>query len=288
MTSGNLGADFTRSKALDFVTYYFETSHTQPEAFGTVAGDFDNAGGSYGIIQFNWKSGTCQPIFRDLINNHPDVVSTAFPVTADYNKFVDVVLNYTTANQIAWGTSITHYTSFNADGSPVKTTGHTVNEPWNTYLHDLLISPEGQARQMETVVSTYYANADKWTGDFGLWSRRGYALCFDIAVQFGGILTATHTDITNFIAALPKTLSPEVRELRSMRYVADRCSADHSGGTFSGSAFDRKRAIANGTGTVYGGPVTTVPYDLILEPNGLVAIPPEKTPNFVTVSFQGM
>jgi len=271
MTSGNLGIAYTRAQALDFTTYNYETGQHKPLAYGVMAGNFDGAGGSYGTCQFNWKTGDLQPIFTGLINNHNADVQAAFTVTADYNTFVDVVKNRTTADQITWGDSITNQANKN-----------TVIEPWNTYFVTLGTKASCQAAQ-ETATQPYYTLAETWVSDFGLWSRRGYSLCFDMAVQAGGMTAQCHTDIMAFIAALPTTnITAELRELYVMRYFANRRANDVSS-SFQQSFRDRKLAIAQGSGVVYGGNVDTVPYDLILEPNGLLAIPAGKIPHFITI-----
>ena len=268
MTAGNLGIDYTRSQALNYTSYNYETSKTMPDAFSVMSGNFDGAGNSFGIIQWNWKSGTLQPIMRDMVNLHAEDVQAAFTNTADYNTFVDVVLNYTTANQILWGDSIT---------DPANK--HQCLEPWKTYFSTLGTFQSCQDRQL-AAVKPYYDKADQWASDFGLWTRRGYALCFDNAVQYGGMLTACHTDILNFAAGLPTTYSPEFRELKIMRYFAWRVVQDHQG-TYYQSALDRRNAIANGSGNVYGYPVDSAPYDLIMEPNGLLALPDLKKPKWL-------
>jgi hypothetical protein len=271
MTAGNLGIDYTRTQALNFTSYNYETSNVQPAAFGIMSGDHDGAGGSYGLIQWNWKSGTLQPIFRDLVNLHPADVQAAFTVTADYNKFVDVVLNYSVANQMAWGSSITD-----------QTNKHKVIDPWNTYFVTLGTMQSCRDRQM-AAVQPYYNQADQWASDFGLWTRRGYALCFDNAVQYGGMLTACHTDILNFAASVQNKYTPEYRELLIMRYFAWRVCQDHPG-TYYQSALDRRMGIANGSGMVYGAMVYTDPNDIILEPNGLLAIPEGKKPHWLRIT----
>src|SRR5436305_7497072 len=240
MTAGNKGITYARTQAENFTSYYFETSNTKPLAYGIMSGDFDGAGGSYGIIQWNWKYGTLQPIFRDLVNLHPTDVQTAFTITADYNEFVDVVLNRTVAQQMAWGNSITD-----------PNNNHKVIAKWDAYFKTLGTLKSCQDRQ-EAAVVPYFNLADGWCSDFGLWSRRGYSLAFDIAVQGGGMTTACHTDIMNFIAALPTTnLTPELRELYVMRYFANRRSDDVRS-SFMNTFRDRKLAIANGSGSVYG------------------------------------
>ena len=156
-----------------------------------------------------------QPIFLNLVTNHAADLASAITVTADYNTFVDVVTNRTTANQIAWGDSITNQANKN-----------TVVEPWNTYFKTLGTLASCQAAQ-ETATLPYYTLAEAWVSDFGLWSRRGYSLCFDMAVQAGGMTAACHSDIMAFIAALPTTnLTAELRELYVMRYFASRRADD--------------------------------------------------------------
>lgn len=270
-TPGNQGYAYTQKQALDYTSFNYETSLHTPASFGAVSGNFDGAGGSYGIIQFNWKSGTVQPIFTSMITNYAADLQGAFTVTADYNTFLDVVQNRTTADQINWGDSISD-----------PTNKQKVLEPWNTYFKNLGNYQSYQDLQMNAC-GPYFDNAKTWTGNYKCWSRRGYSLLFDIAVQYGGISAAADTDINNFITSLDTvtpTLTPELRELRSLRYIAWRTAQDHAG-TYYQSSLDRKMAIANGAGVVYGGNVSTQDYDLILEPNGFSAIPAGKIPHFL-------
>jgi hypothetical protein len=271
MTVGNLGIAYTRSQALNYTSYNYETSKTMPAAYSVMSGDFDGAGGSFGLIQWNWKSGTIQPIFRDMVNLHAADVQAAFTNTTDYNTFVDVVLNRTTTNQMAWGSSITD-----------QTNKHKTIEPWNTYFSTLGTFKSCQDRQL-LGVQPYYNTADQWASDFGLWTRRGYALCFDNAVQYGGMNSACHTDILNYAASVQNNYTPEYRELLIMRYFAWRVCQDHQG-TYYQSALDRRNAIANGSGNVYGYPVSTDPYDLNMEPNGLLAVPAGKIPRWLRIT----
>jgi hypothetical protein len=267
----NLGIDYTRSQALNYTSYNYETSKTMPDSYGTISGNFDGAGNSFGIIQWNWKSGTLQPIMKDMINLHNADVQAAFTATADYNTFVDVVMNRTTADQIAWGNSISDPANL-----------HKVVEPWNTYFVNLGSFKSCQDRQMSGC-TPYFNTADGWASDFGLWTRRGYALCFDTAVQAGGMTTACHTDIMNFVASVQNKYTPEYRELLIMRYFAVRRSADVTS-SYQASFRDRKTAIANGSGNVYGYPVSTDPYNLNLEPNGLLAVPAGKIPRWLRIT----
>lgn len=272
-TPGDKGYTYCQNQALDYTSFNYETSKHRPDSYGVVSGNFDGAGGSYGIIQFNWKSGTCQPIFQDMILTWNDDLTASITNTNDYNTFVDVVQNRSTTDQIAWGDTISN-----------PSNKHTVIEPWNTYFATLGTKETYQNRQ-DMACTPYFNNAKTWCGNYDLWSRRGYALCFDIAVQYGGISSAANTDILNFIAGLNtiQGLPNEVQELRKMRYIAWRVAQDHAG-TYYQSSLDRKMAIANGSGTVYGGLVDTANFDLIMEPNGFSAIPPGKIPHWLHIT----
>jgi hypothetical protein len=253
MTAGLIPLAELQQDCLNYVTFYYETGKVAPDCYGVMSGNFDGAGGSYGIIQFNWKSGTIQPLFLDLINNHIDVIAKCFTATSDYNTFIDVVKNRSTADQIAWGDTIT---------DPANK--HKVLEPWNTYFVNLGKEPANQSKQ-KALCQNYFNSANVWKGDYSLWSRRGYALLFDIAVQSGSISTAVHDLIMSDFATIDYNQSRQTIEVQKMQYIANR-RADAVSSSYQSSYRDRKLAIANGSGTVYGGFVDTTPYDLILEP----------------------
>src|SRR3954470_1771923 len=158
MTVGLLPRQTLYDKALDYTSYYYETSKHPPDSFGVCSGNFDGAGGSYGCIQFNWFSETIQPIFKDLINNYPTVCLNAFNnVNTDYLTWKTVVQTYSTTNQINWGDTITIW-EYEADGVTKKSgSGHKIKEPWNTYFKQLMLTPEAVARQ-KTAVQPYYDN----------------------------------------------------------------------------------------------------------------------------------
>lgn len=61
--------------------------------FSTVAGNFDEQGVSFGIIQFNFEQGSLAPLLKDYINNYPSEFDTVFGTKADTLR--DVVFNRT-------------------------------------------------------------------------------------------------------------------------------------------------------------------------------------------------
>jgi len=126
------------------------------------------------------------------------------------------------------------------------------------------MSPEGVERQL-LGCEPYFATALSYKETFNLYSRRGYTLLMDIAVQSGSISTTVQNQILSDFTLLPTDLTREEEEHQKMIIIANR-RADAVGATYRESYRDRKLAIANGTGTVYGGFVTTEPYELNLEP----------------------
>lgn len=254
MTKGVIPLADLRRNCLNYTSYYYETSKTYPEFHGVTAGNFDGAGISHGVIQFNFISTTLQPIWKDLINNNPIQCYNAFDQNDTfYNTWKNNILTMTTSQLISWGQSITD-----------PSNSHKTIEPWNTYFRQLGIMKESIDRQM-IGVTPYFNSTEIWKSKFGVWSRRGYALLFDIAVQSGSISTSTQDLIMSDIAKIDKKLSREEFETQRLLAIANR-RADAVGSTYQASYRDRKTAIAKGSGTVYGGFVDTTPYDLILEP----------------------
>ena len=167
------------------LTSTYETQTEYPNNFGVIAGNFDGAGISWGAIQFNAKTGSLIPMWQTMINTHTTVTHNAFLANtnrtaeqneANYVVWRDMMLRGDFAEILAW-----------ADPrSETATNKHSLIEPWNTYFMNLGITSEAIALQ-KTNAQWYYDIALQWFNDFDLWSRRGYALMFDIAVQSGSM-----------------------------------------------------------------------------------------------------
>lgn len=241
------------------LTSFYETSTTEPDNYGVTAGNFDGAGISWGAIQFNFgkteQYNTLSPIWQDLINNNPAVTKGAFTKQTDYDLWRNLILrnNYTELKTFA--KKITD-----------PTNEHKVKEPWKTYFMNLGRTLEAQDRQLQGA-ERYYKQAKMWKDEFGLWSRRGYALLFDISVQSGGIKPDTMNLVKADFQRLSPTLSREQLETEKMRIIANR-RADAVDSEWRPSYRERKLAIANGSGNVYRGTLfmDTAKYDMILEP----------------------
>ncbi len=222
------------------LTGSFETGSRAPDCFSCLSGDFDGQGMSFGALQFNFGSGTLQPILQGLLADHPDVMETVFHVNL---PALTAALDGGQAATLAFARSIQ---------DPVR---HAVEEPWRGMFRALGRTPECQAAQTRSTAD-YQATARRLAAAFGLASQRGYALMFDVAVQNGGVKSAVEPQILADIAALPAALSDDDREVAKMRSVANRC-AEAVRAKFVEDVRQRKLCIANGAGIVHG-----IDYDL--------------------------
>jgi hypothetical protein len=164
--------DDLKEKSLGMIAF-FETSLGFPEGFGVTAGNFDGAGLSHGILQQNFVSGSLQPLWNYLNTEHNQLCRNVFG--SHYAEWADV-LTRTTAQQIAWGDSITN-----------QANKHRTIEPWNTMFYNLGISEPSIDKQVERS-AIWREPAERWFKQLGLWSRRGYALIFSISIQMGRFL----------------------------------------------------------------------------------------------------
>ena len=264
-----LPAKTVRDKAMELTSIEYETEKPYPNNYGMTAGNSDQQGISHGCIQFPLGWGTLQSIWKDLYNAYYTMVKSKFTVTADFTIWEDWLFNKTIPQQIAFAD--TDFTDWANDS-----TGHAVQEPWKTYFMNLGITPESQLRQQQEVDSMYHPNALKWFNDFGLWTRRGYALMFDISVQNGSINPLDVNDqpidvmgriFTRFSALNTTGLTAEEIETEKMKLIVEERAKEVSA-TWRPSYIERKNSIALGELylVAWGKTVSTVPYDMILEP----------------------
>jgi len=166
-----------RAGALD-ITAQFETSRTIPEAYGNVTGDFDDMGISFGVGQFNYGWESLDPIFNSLLLNNEALVKEIFEYNQDpsyYNKFRDINLNGTHQEKLDWGGEIS-----------TPDNERLVIEPWKTYMENLGMTQPCIDLQIGSL-QWFFEQGERLFHEFNLWSKRGYALMFDLAIQNGTI-----------------------------------------------------------------------------------------------------
>lgn len=258
-----------KDKAMELTSIEYETEQPYPDNYGMTAGDSDGQGISHGCIQFPLGWGTLQNIWKDLYTNYFNMVKSKFTLAADFTIWEDWLWNKTIQQQIAYASS--DFTDWANDS-----TGHLVKQPWKTYFHDLGITPESQLRQQQEVDVVYHPNALTWFKDFGLWTRRGYALMFDISVQNGSInpldVNQQPIDVmgrifTRFAGLSTAGMTAEQIETEKMKLIVEERAKEVSA-TWRPSYIERKNSIALGELylVAWGKTVSTVPYDMILEP----------------------
>lgn len=114
------------SKPMDYkclaLTGSFETGSAIPDCFAGLSGDFDGQGISFGVIQWNFGQGSLQPLLKDMIQSHPDIMKEIFQ--AKYDVLLET-LNSEKEDLMAFARSIQH---------PVN---HFVYEPWRGMFKSL-------------------------------------------------------------------------------------------------------------------------------------------------------
>ena len=207
------------------------TGDIEGHGFCKVAGNWDNAGLTWGIIGFTIKSGQVQQILLRVARQHPEIFNGAFGGNADEMRRV---LALTREAQMRW-----------ADGISIGNK-RRVQESWENAFEGLGAREEVQVIQLERV-GKYWDRAAKDAARFGLRSELGLALCFDIAVQNGGIDTKKEERIIRgWQAGNPGASEAELRAV-----IADTV-ADNSLREFAEDVRARKKTFATGQGQIHG------------------------------------
>ncbi len=232
------------AKPMDYkclaLTGSFETGKGIPECFAGLSGDFDGQGMSFGVLQWNFGQDSLQPLLKDMINGHSEVMQSIFHES--YGILLEA-LNSDKEEIMSFVRSIQH---------PVK---HYIYEPWRGMFKSLGRTEEFQGLQLK-YANGLYKSALKLCSEYGLWSERAVALMFDIKVQNGSISSLVKTRILNDFKNLPADLSEEELEVYKMRIIANR-RAEASNPRWVEDVRARKLCCANGGGVIHG-----INYDL--------------------------
>lgn len=205
------------------------TADFEGTGFTKCVGNFDGAGLTWGIIGFTLKHGELGAMLKKIRTTHPDSFSNAFGNLE--NKIVEV-LGSSPAAQMNFANSIS-----------VGTQKMQILPEWAAAFARLGSNEEVQAMQLERT-EEYFNIAARDVERFTVQNELGLALCFDIAVQNGGIDQIEGQRIRNKVNQAPPATQEALRKIIA-NVVAEN-------GNFVADVKSRKLTIATTQGTVHG------------------------------------
>jgi hypothetical protein len=148
------------------------TGDFEGHGFQKIAGNFDDAGLTWGIIGFTLKHGGLQKILEEVQQKHPELLDRAF---GRLKTELINIFQKSRRDQIDW-----------ADSISIGVKKYRVEQQWEDAFELLGSFFQVQEIQLKRV-NKYWDIALRDTERFQLETEMGAALCFDIAVQNGGI-----------------------------------------------------------------------------------------------------
>jgi hypothetical protein len=223
------------------LTAAFETGRTFPGCFGTVAGNFDGQGISFGVLQWNIGQRSVQPLWKEMRDKHRPVLERILgPLTGEFIAMLDG----TKEDQMQWALSIQHMASDRRNSWRIADT-------WRTALEALGRCDE-MIKIQQVRADGEYQIALQFCRDFDLTTDRGVALMFDIRVQNGSVDRNGAGDrIRADYDLIDPALTPQEQEVARMKVIARRRS-DVALVQWRKDVYERKLTIAEGKGTVHG------------------------------------
>lgn len=209
------------------------TARIEGHGYQTVAGDFDGAGLTWGIIGFTLQHGEIQALVREAMLRDPGLVRSAFGAATDelmerlsgddWNKLKD------------WTDSI----SIGANRAGVA-------QPWRDGFRLLGMSPLMKQLQRDRARRQYFDPSQATARGLQLGGDLGAALAFDIHVQNGGVKSADRKTFDTRMARA-SDCSPLARRVLLAELVAAGAKV-----RWRADVAARKQAIATGLGDVHG------------------------------------
>lgn len=211
------------------ITAAFEGSR----GYTAIAGDFDGAGLSMGIFQFNAGSHTLQPILRATL------------AAIGHERAKEIFGNddlYILNKRLSDGNAVFHQwaksLSYRNDKGHVK-----VKDPWYGRFVKLLETPECQEAQ-RAAMAPYVNKAKRIMEKYGFKSERAFCLALDIAVQNGSVTGRANEQYT-------ARVTPGMNELAKLHVMA-QAVGDSALPRWRQDVLSRKQTIVRGEGTVHG------------------------------------
>ncbi len=208
------------------------TADFEGHGFRTIAGNFDGAGLTWGLIGYTLQHGEIQKILTEVREHDSQLFDSAF---GDLKPQILAQLGKPWPEQLQWANSIS-----------IGTNKVRIEERWQQAFATLGDDPAVQQIQLRRV-NQYWERGARDAARFIIQTEAGIALCFDIAVQNGGIdHDAEERRITEWINDNPGT-----NERDLLIRMAD-VVAENSRPQYVEDVRKRKRTIATGDGNVHG------------------------------------
>jgi hypothetical protein len=207
------------------------TADFEGTGFTKCVGNFDGAGLTWGIIGFTLKHGELGAMLKKIRTTHPNVFSDAFGNLE--NKIVEVL-----------GSSMSAQMTF-ANSISIGNNKVQIRPEWAAAFAKLGSNEQVQAIQLERT-EDFFETAARDVGRFTVKNELGLALCFDIAVQNGGIDQTEGERIRNKITQTPPATQQDLRK------IIAKVVAENGNPTFIEDVRKRKLTIATTQGTVHG------------------------------------
>jgi Putative peptidoglycan binding domain len=218
------------------------TADFEGHGFQKVAGNFDGAGLTWGIIGFTLKGGELPAMLGQIRERHPALLSQAFGAL---EPELLTALASSRERQLEW-----------ANGLSLGTTKYRIEPRWEAPFAKLGSYAEVQAIQLERV-QRYWQIATRDTQRFELTTEMGAALCLDVAVQNGGIDAGDEERaIRRWITEHPGAGEHD-RRVRIADVVAESSRA-----RYVEDVRARKRTLATGEGMVHGARYATADWGI--------------------------
>jgi hypothetical protein len=218
------------------LTIAFEQGEVSPaEYFGTVSGDFDGQGLSFGILQWNLGSCSLQPLLAAFRRKDNVRFHAILDTDAD---FVEQLIEAPCDE----APSLARRVILDVEGQ--------VQEPWLTRFRALgreRVFQEVQVQHLLPHIQKAYRLAE----EFGFHSERAVALFFDILVQNGGIPSLVRTLYEQDIQEGEHSLGRTLNEVERMKLLANR-QAEAANPKWVDIVRARKLTIVQGEGSVNG------------------------------------
>lgn len=223
------------------------TARFEGHGYTALAGNFDGAGLTWGIIGFTLKHGEIQHIVNEVHLRDPALLKACFGALTD--ELLARMRAPGSAALIRW-----------ADSISVGARKYSVCEPWRNAFASLGAASVVREIQRRRARIKYFDPAlltvKRVQQDDELDNDLGVALCFDIHVQNGGV------DATRLAAYRRKAVALHHASVTDKRLALARVMADHARVAYRDDVYSRKSALASGVGLVHGQAFTLVNWGL--------------------------